>query len=121
LIRKSDLKRFDEGIKYTNNYFETETQVGWYTRADGKRKPVRAETISGLPGMDAYSWVNTEVSATGIERLLQGVVLSAEGGVYAGDVSLVVHAGFISLLIDEGIGAGAQAMLKYLKSTDAWT
>jgi hypothetical protein len=114
--------QFDaQGNGYTENYFEAETQVGWYTRADGKKKPVYKKIIVSDNPVNASAWNNTHVSAVGVERVLESSLLSDDGGTYACYMTISNIPGYFVLLCKDSVGSNARVVLKYLKSTDAWT
>jgi hypothetical protein len=63
--------QFDaDGQGYTENYFETEVQVGWYTRADGKKKPVYSRMYISTTQSAAANTYYDETLAWGVETIL---------------------------------------------------
>jgi hypothetical protein len=69
----------EDGNGYTENYFESETQVGYYTRADGKKKPVYKTYFSGNISV-AASTESEIILSTGNVQYLLGIEGSAQIG-----------------------------------------
>jgi hypothetical protein len=63
--------QFDEdGQGYTENYSEQETQVGWYTRADGKKRPVYKRAFTGNIVAAANTGTSVTLIASGVAQLM---------------------------------------------------
>jgi hypothetical protein len=121
LLQSGGAFQFDaQGNGFTDNYFEAETQVGWYTRADGKKKPVYKNIIVSDNPVNASAWNNTHVSAVGVERVLESSLLSDDGGAYTCYISITNVPGYFVLLCKDSVGSNARVILKYTKTTDAW-
>jgi len=75
--------QFDaDGNGYTENYFESEIQVGWYTRADGKRKPVYRQYFTGQLSIAASTTDDRELipETSGIVEQFLGATGTAQIG-----------------------------------------
>jgi hypothetical protein len=133
------------GNTNTENYFETETQVGYYTRADGKKKPVYKTYFSGTIVTNIYA-----IQYNALIDINSGIVetlLSSTGGCQTGlsnspyyDINNTVFSGVgidahafavrqqntgIAFLSSTGGYSGTgynnyRIWCSYTKTTDAW-
>jgi hypothetical protein len=117
----------EDGNGYTENYFEGETQVGWYTRADGKKKPVYRESriLSVVIAPAATgTWVTLYTADTG-RQILRASMVPVDNQQECNDwrISYGSATGIVQVLPMFAYGGtcpGEMVSMTYLKSTDAW-